>query len=220
MESVISIVTSLIGCITLFVKTFFGKSQKREKEYYEKILRPYVLELSKNKKLSTLSIVKGLADRNNDDIPKYIFYLLDNEQEEKLNKVIIYDYWLLYPNDENTVYKVGDGLIKLLYYVLYFIAIYLLVYGILYLMYGAWALLLFLKDLMKSLMVEGGTAEGIRDVLKPFFISVFCLAFGVGIIKMNTYMNEDRYEIKSKKIIAMIERRVKKYNKASYKFMI
>ena len=220
MESVISIVTSLIGCITLFVKTFFGKSQKREKEYYEKILRPYVLELSKNKKLSTLSIVKGLADRNNDDIPKYIFYLLDNEQEEKLNKVLIYDYWSLYPNDDNTVYKVVDGFMKLVYYLLFFMALYSIVYGILYVLNGFSGVLLFLIELLRNGRIEGGIAKGILDILKLFFIGVCCLGVGVGIFIENTSMNEDRYDIKTKKITSMIKRKVKRYNKSSNKFMV
>ena len=220
MENVISIVTTLIGCITLFVKTFFGKSLKREKQYYENVLRPYVLELSKNKKLSTISMVEGLVNRNDDDIPKYIFYLLDNGQEEKLNKVLIYDYWTLYPNDDNTVYKVVDGFMKLLYYLLFFMSLYLLVFGILYFINGFSGAFLLLSDLIRNEIIDGGVVKGVKDVLREFLISVFCFGFGVGTIRINAFMNEDRYDIKTKKIIAMIKRRIKKYDKSSYKFMI
>lgn len=220
MESVISVITSLIGCVTLFVRTFFGKGQKREKGYYEKILKPYVLELSKNKKLSTLSIVKGLVDRNDDDIPKYIFYLLDNKQEEKLNKVLIYDYWSLYPNDDNTVYKVVDGFMKLLYYLLFFMALYSIVYGIIEFLDGLSGVLLFMSDLVKDKLIEGGTLNRVKEVLGVFGASVFCLGFGMGAFLMDIYMNEDRYDITMKKITAMIKRKVRKYDRLNQKFLI
>lgn len=220
MESVISIITSLIGCVTLFVKTFFGKSQKREKGYYEKVLKPYALEVSKNKKVRTLSIVKSLVDRNDDDIPKYIFYLLDNEQEEELNKVLIYDYWSLYPNDDNTVYQVVDGFMKLVYYLLFFMALYSMVCGILYVLNGFSEMLLLLIDLLRNGMIEGGIAKGILDVAKVFFVGACCLGVGVGIFIKNTSMNEDRYDIKTKKITSMIKRKVRRYDKSRDKFLI
>ena len=220
MERVISVITSLIGCVTLFVKTFFGKSQKRERGYYEKVLKPYVLELSKNKKLSTLNIVKGLVDRKDDDIPKYIFYLLDNGQEEKLNKVRICDYWSLYPNDNNTVYKVGDGFMKLWYYGLIVGAFYFMVCACLYFVNGLSSVISLLNDFFQNKMLEGGLREGVKDVLEVFVTSAFCLVFGIGATKFSDFLNEDRYEIKTKRIIAIIEKRVKKYDKLSDEFII
>lgn len=220
MESAISIITSLIGCITLIVKTFFGKSQKREAAYYEKILKPYVLKLNKGKKISAVSVVSGLAKRNDDDIPKYIFYMLDNAKEEELRCVLLSDYMDLYPNEVNGIGKVLDIVYKVINYILVAVSFISLFYGIMYVMNGLLESISFFSLLVQRETMEGSMQAKIEIIRNSLVTGTILGLFSILSLKLSIVSNDDRYEIKRNKIEKMIRNKVRRYNRKNEKVVL
>lgn len=77
LEKIIYFFTIACSCIALGTKIYkklFTNSIKREKEYYKKVLIPYIdAYKSGNKRALESTIIQ--IKRTDEDIPKYIFHL-------------------------------------------------------------------------------------------------------------------------------------------------
>ena len=133
---IVNIIILFIAMCTPIYNTFFKRSIKREREYYNKILIPFVENLKSGNE-DALQEVKSQIKYTDECIPKYILYLVDISQhqidstitDKKLSKVLIYDYMDIYPNNDNRMIRVARESMKVLVYLLLFLAFGFLIMG-------------------------------------------------------------------------------------------
>ncbi|WP_031390506.1 hypothetical protein [Kineothrix alysoides] len=101
MEKSLSIIISAITATATFLHNFVFKNiNKREDEYYEKVLIPFYNIYYYNSNINAVKFYKKLGiPVSAEYIPKYLLFLLKSNDEEKLKKILILDYLLLYNND-------------------------------------------------------------------------------------------------------------------------
>ena len=131
-QAIIALITSIISVWGAIYKVALQKGHNREEAYYEQILKPFIVELHKNSNINPIKFLQKMAKRNNDNIPKYIFYLMDKKENEKLKKVIITDYLEFYHNDDNVMSKVGRIINKVVVYGFNVMAIFTIFYTCVY----------------------------------------------------------------------------------------
>ncbi len=209
----ITFILSLITFGTVIYKLVIKNIHKREDEYYKKVLKPFIIEYSNNKNINAAKYIKRIVNREDDYVPKYIFYLLDNNSKEELKKVLIMDYFDLYNNDTNNIMRVSNYLQKALLYVgMIFVLIFLSV--------GIGLLVLCILSLIISLLCEicKSGVEGIKLIDWEMYINSgsaggLCVLIGYGIAKLHLKVNIDRYSIKEKFIKKIIDKKVEEYRK-------
>ena len=220
-QSIIAIATSAIVLLTTIYKICFKNEISRSAAYYNKVLVPFVIKYKKKSNIKPTKFLKSVVKRNNDNIPKYIFYLMEKEDDEKLKKVLIYDYFDIYNNDDNTMTRIMRGINRAIAYFLFFISFFALfescycmsivVYTVLALGYQ-----LISKE-MNSLIIQTELKGNI------FWMAVIAIIlFGISLlcVVIAREINVDTYTLKEKKIKRLIERRVKTYDKKKEMFVL
>lgn len=208
-EIYISVATSIITFITLIYNVGIKKGRKREQQYYEKVLQPYIRKVSKKENVDAVSIVEKLVKRDDDDIPKYVTYLIksdDEEKEEKIRKVLLYDYFCLYPNDSNNQFMIIESVLKILYYIIFFISLFCLFSGVFYFEEGMRYIL--------TLSINN-TWNYLIDCLDIVLIGIVLFVISIGLLRLSALWNDDRYTINKKRIIQLINRKIKRFDKHS-----
>ncbi len=206
--TVIAVISAVIGVITTIYKMLLKKDVKRIERYYEEILKPFIIDYHKDENVNVIKFLDDKAERGNDAIPKYIFYLIDNDKEksEDLKKVLLYDYIDIYPNDNNRMLRLMEMISKFWAFVIFAISFSAFLYGVVSFLFS---LILFLQFF----------SENMRQAFELFGLSIICIIiFGVG-IQMIGLLNEDMYTLKEKKIQKMIQRKIKFYDKNITKFI-
>lgn len=81
MLDVLSKVVALVAAAIEARRVAYNSAPKgvrdRKQAYYNKLLKPFLLEYKVNKNLCTSQFVMNKVTRDDDDIPKYVFYLAD-----------------------------------------------------------------------------------------------------------------------------------------------
>lgn len=221
MESIIAIITSAIALITTIYKTCFKTEASRSQAYYKKILVPFVIEYKKKSDIVPTKFLKNIVKRSNDNIPKYIFFLMEQGEDEKLKKVLIYDYFDIYHNEENKM----SGIIRMIYravaYFIFIISFIILFYSG-YFMAVVFYTILFstyqlISEELNGAIIQSGAGESIFLLaiiaIVMFGMSIFCAVIA-------SELNVDNYTLKEKKIKRLIERRVKTYDKKMRMFVL
>lgn len=178
------------------------------------ILQPYISKCKKGKEFNRINFVKEILKRRDDNIPKYIFYLVDTEKEEELHKILVYDYYCLYPNDERNCNRITDSILKVLYYVLWIIYLLFLMVGAFWFYTGVCSFLMGLFGSDMSIIFRSNIL--IQDRHKSIIcllVGIVFMVSGIGYAKFVNVINDDRYSLKLKKIEKRIKRGVKKYDK-------
>lgn len=220
MEAVVAVITAVITLVKTLMDLFGKKKRSRERKYYNCVLRPYVVT-KKDKKVRAVDFVKRRVRRNNDNIPKYVFYLIDKNREEELDKVLLYDYISLYPNGANQLNVVAEFAIKFVHGICYMGALFFMVFGgfLLSLSLSVWVV-----NIVSSLVVEGVKIAFQELILwenvSRIIYSILCLFGGVLLMKVCVKNEVDRYTIEKKKIEKKIEAKLKYYDKDQGKFWI
>lgn len=210
-EVFISVITSIVTFITLIYNLGIKKSIKREAIYYKKVLQPFILKLSQNSEVNAIKIVKKLAERDNDNIPKYITFLIDNGESDILKKVLICDYIELYPNDSNDLTKIINSAAKLMYYLLIFLSLFLIVVGTIIVTDGLVDLCSLRDGISLKIMYKNVELLTWQWHLVRSICGVICWGASILILKYNRLTNTDRYALSKNKIKNMINKKVKKY---------
>lgn len=206
-EIYISVATSIITFITLIYNVGIKKGRKREQQYYEKVLQPYIRKVSKKENVDAVSIVEKLVKRDDDDIPKYVTYLIksdDEEKEEKIRKVLLYDYFCLYPNDSNNQLIIIESISKILYYVFFFISLICLFSGAYYFVEGIRC---------TSIILYGKIEANLLHYVAVIFIGILLIFISIAVLKLSALVNDDRYTINKKRMTKLINRKTKKFDK-------
>lgn len=216
------LVTGSLAALKAAYELLFKSGRKRLDAYYEEFLKPFYVAYKKNKNINAVKFIKPLFKIDNDNIPKYILYLMEQKEAEKLKKVLLYDYYELYKNDDNNKIRICDGVLKgidCMYFVLimmvtFFAGAYFS-YGLLLLIGGQPIDFLFFKA--DEIIVENNNLlMGICCVIAGFF------AFGIAkvMILVSRLLSTDRYSLNIKKIDVSIKEKVKLYDKRSRKWFL
>lgn len=230
----VSLVVATIGAGTTIYKILFKNEYSRKQAYYKSLLKPFIVAYKKNPDMSVVEFVKSNAKYDNDNIPKYIFYLVDakaalseemttqqNSQaqpennvncatqnsEEKLRKVLIDDYLALYSNEYSKKRNVFEIVHKSLNYLLFLLSFLFIFYGTLRITNGIVSLVSFL----------------FADTFSPVGNWLLCIGealFGIAVsftglfpIKISEWRGKDMYSIKKKPIQKLIHEKVRRYDR-------
>lgn len=170
----------------------------------------------KNNSINSVSFVNKKTKKDDDIIPKYIYYLIDKDDKDGLRKVLIYDYWHLYKNDDNKMSGIAKYVSKLCNYILILLSIIFLILGAISIAGG----IMFLISV--ALEIIGKSTK--QREWSVFFISIilgiFCLSSSIGINIVVRLLNHDIYTIKKKKIEKIIKDKIKTYDKEISKIVL
>lgn len=205
--SIAAAISAILGSIITIYKLILKNEEKRIKTYYEELLKPFVNAYHKNKNINIIKYLNKKAKRNNDAIPKYIFYQLDKKESENLKKILLYDYSCIYPNDANKIMKFVEMFEKTLYLILFVSSFTLFIFATICL---SFTLILFILYLF-------GSNIAFLDLL---WLSIACFTLSIIIIQIYKVMDIDMYTLKECRIQKLINRKIKSYNKNSDKYIL
>lgn len=212
MKEYIPLVTFSIGIILSIVSVFNREQEKGEKlqDEYFKILVSYFRAKQINKSLDIIDYFNRYKFKEI-CIPPYIFYLVDKNQREILEKVIQVDYWLNYPNMINNTFRVVDKFSRLMYFICIiaaFVVIGVCASGILF--------------NMKFLIFYNGSHDYIIKSIGAVIASIFELIIIKVTMSFTKNMGKDIDEYNSgiRMINKFIKRKVKIYEKRKGKYYI
>ncbi|NOW92351.1 uncharacterized protein YxeA [Clostridium beijerinckii] len=117
MKDYIALITAVISIIIAIVACFNKEQEKGEElqEEYFKILIEY-LEIKKvNPNIDVLEYIRKFKFKKC-CIPGYMYYLADQNDKDRLEKLLLTDYWDYYPNIVNSTNKVLEKFNKLVYF--------------------------------------------------------------------------------------------------------
>lgn len=80
--SVVSIISGVIAALSLIYNTFLKGTYNRKRKYYNGILKPFIEKYKANRNINSIKFIKKISNCTDDEIPKYIFYLIQNGEEE------------------------------------------------------------------------------------------------------------------------------------------
>lgn len=218
-ESILSCITAIIGLITVIISEYKRNISKKSKEeyYYKNLLKPFVKAYINKKEIDAIGFVRKTVKRDDDNIPKYIYYLLEKEDSE-IFKVLIYDYSNLYQNEENRWDKILKNISKFLYYILFLMSLIILFFGT----YAVTVDAMFI--IMKFLqLITGDTAELLTDwgyFLALLVVAIVCLGVFYYINSIIKELNYDRYTIRKTKIEKLVDSSIRTYNKNIEKIVL
>ncbi|EGT5422672.1 hypothetical protein KWR14_017080 [Clostridioides difficile] len=209
----LSCLSTIIAIVTTFI-TLFSKNQKiietHTDTYFNKLLVPYINEYKNNDNINAVDYIKSRYTLEDYYIPKYIFYLLDENNFCLLHKILVVDYWEIHPSKRKNIYKVMNNLSD----IYDFLAIMALFF--LSIMYTYGALSSGYLFISKIIMFRTITFEDVIRFFEYMAITVFFFYLSVKIFKN---INDD-YSIKNKDIMKNIQKREKDYDKNYDRFYI
>lgn len=201
-------ISAIIGVIVTIYKMLIENDKKRVEKYYEEILKPFIVEYHKNKSINVNKFLNKKAERSNDAIPKYIFYLKDKGEDraEDLTKILLVDYLDIYPNDKNKIMNFFEMISRLVGFSAFVMSFTLWVYGAFCLIFS---LIIFLQFLLDKNSLS----------LDLFGMSIFCFIFSIAVMQITRSIDYDMYTLKEKEVQRIIERKIKYFGKNSTKYI-
>lgn len=220
---IVSIVVSIITTCTLIYNTFFKGRYKREREYYNKVLMPFIKKLKAGNE-NALKEIKKKISTTDEFVPKYVIYLMDSARntkdaklvDEKLAKIFIYDYLDIYPNDNNRMSKLMRIICKIAEYALCIAAYFFLLHGCIYIVMALGFFCVNVYDRRVDLLSASKTDMRIVYLI---LVAIVCFAVCYGVLFTIKIINDDRYTIQKKEIEKMIQKKVKIYDKRHDKYV-
>lgn len=194
---------SSTGVLTAIYKIGFQRDNKRESKYYEEILNPFICVYKRNQTVNAIKFLKNIIKDDNDFIPKYIFLLMKENEEEKLKKVLICDYCELYRNEDNKVKQIMRIVLKATNYILILFALFMVFLGGKYFSDGLMDIGQHLKDIF---------AEKEWEHLVNIKNGIVFWGMSFAMIWLALLLNKDRYTLKKRKANKIINKAVKIYD--------
>lgn len=202
LKTIIAIISPMITVITLVFNIILKKNVQREYRYYEKILKPFMECYMQDNSFNAWKLCKNKLSYIDEDIPKYVLFLMKEKDKERLVKILFVDYFEIYPNDNKSVLNALSFVMKLFYDILIVLSIFLFTLGI------CTCFLAFI------IIVESFfTPPLIIKNMIMLFVGIILIFISVFIMKTNTYHNDDRYTCKMKRIKKLIDQKVKMFDK-------
>lgn len=215
-NGIITTITTVIGSGTIIYNLLLRDSRKRKAQYYEELLKPFVVEYKSNLDITMTSFLNNKADCSNDNIPKYVFYLIDKCQKENkiedksidnqeiIKKVLIYDYFDLYSNEYNKKIHIFEVIKKLVTYIM-------ILTSFVFLFSSVWYTSNFMIEFAK---------ERIINNYSNLLFGIKCLFLSVIFALLPDFFYDDMYTTKKHKIEKLINKKVKRYDKVQDKYFL
>lgn len=202
---IISVITSIVSAFFLC----FKKNTKKEREYYNDIVLPFIVEYKRNSKIVRSKIF----------IPPYIHYLYDNNEKEKLEKVLIYDYLALSDNQINMINKGLSIVSDMIYYFFVVFSFIVFLLSIIFMINSIVSLGFHYSALESydiSMLLSSQAISIIGNIIYAFI--VFAIAIALTKITITYFKVNDRYTISKKHIKNSIDKKINKYPKILNKY--
>jgi len=211
-QLVLSVVSSIITTGIILYNTLFKGSRKREKEYYEKILKPCMVLLKKEKKVNLVKEVRKLVKRDDDTVPKYVFYLIDNNRGEELEKVLVEDYYDLYENDNKSIRNIINVVQKITLFLMVCITLFFVFFAVTCIFVGILSLI---AEIFNRSYAENTIKWG--SCIAYILLGIASYAISSGYMKLVKGTNLGRYTTNIKIMEKIIKQKVKSYDKYNSK---
>jgi len=208
-SKIVALIVATIGAATTIFNIFFKGERGRKQEYYNGILKPFAVAYKKDPSINAIDFVKNRAEHGNDNIPKYIFYLIDSQDDDTLlKKVLIDDYLNLYPNEYNKKRNLFETVNKLLDYLMFLLLFLFVFMGALVMTSGSMTLISFLFAEKLPPLVDWW--NGIKETLIGIAISLV----GLIPVKLSEWLSKDMYTVKKSRIQKMITKKARRYDRS------
>lgn len=207
-SKIVALIVATIGAATTIFNIFFKGERGRKQEYYNDILKPFAVAYKKDPSTNAIDFVKSRAEHGNDNIPKYIFYLVDSQDDILLKKVLIDDYLNLYPNEYNKKRNLFETVNKLLDYLMFLLLFLFVFMGALVMTSGIMTLVSFLFAETLPPLVDWW--NGIKETLIGIAISLV----GLIPVKLSEWLSKDMYTVKKSRIQKMINKKARRYDRS------
>lgn len=202
LQNIITIISLTITLLTIIYKSGYKNNHDRERRYYNKILMPFFEKNALNNEFDIIKFCEKKVKYSDEDIPMYVRFLINHNEEEKLKKVLMIDYINLYKNDINTICNITTLVEKIIFYLKLLVEFVLIILGTGLIIFS------FLKMLSE---------RNISDlVLIIFGIIVFIIY--IFLMKNDISWHEDRYALNTKGIQKHIAKKIKLYEKQKDKY--
>lgn len=214
-NEIIALIVATIGATTTIFNIFFKGERRRKQAYYDRLLRPFFVAYKKNSSIDAKEFVENNVERDDDDVPKYIFYLVDTQTcEDDLKKVMIDDYFNLYPNEYNKKRSLFQTVHKLIDYVMFLLLFLFAFFGALVITSGFMTLITLV--FAEETSVLGDWWNGIKELLIGAAISFA----GLIPVKISEWLSEDMYSVKRKYVRKTIKRKIRRYDRCFNDYII
>lgn len=221
LRDVVANIAAVIGGLATIYKLGLNNNRSRTQKYYKSILKPFMVAYKKDKSISSVKYIKKNAKRKSDNIPKYIFYLAEKDEEEELKKVLLYDYLDLYNNNSYIINQFAKVVYKVVVYFIVFLSYFSLFLCGFFL--SRMMLIIFdrLYYIVKSKIKLQEILKMDIDFLWQYIvIEILFFSMYVLCLYIAEFINIDRYTLKERAIKRMIKSKVDKYDKKNSKFVL
>ena len=234
-SKLVALIVAAVGAITTIFNVFFKGERKRKEAYYDCLLKPFAIAYKKDPNINTVAFVQSRAKREDDNIPKYVFFLLDAQQSaedelagqqknnatkeiaqnsDSLKKVLIDDYLTLYPNEYNKKRNLFEAVHKMLDYLMFLLTFLFAVIGSFVLTSGV--MLLISSLLTNTPPIAADCLNGIKYI----FIGLVVALAGIVPIKISEWQSHDMYSVNKRHIQKEINKKVSRYDKRFNEFIL
>ncbi|HDK7140060.1 TPA: hypothetical protein PTV74_003940 [Clostridium botulinum] len=218
----------VISTIVTVIVTFFNKEQKKYEElsqnYFKEVLVPYFNEYRKNNNLNSIKFIKRKCNNKQYYIPHYILYLIDNDNKQLLHKVLIVDYWKIYPNNLNNILKAINSLseiFKFLIIFIYIISSFIFIYAILQSISFIWSEIFWISKGGSAIITIGNISiPSILEGIILLIIGLLALSYSRFAYSFTLNHIVDEYTININKINKILKRKEKIFIKSNAKYYI
>lgn len=234
-SKIVALVVAAVGAITTIFNVFFQGERKRKQKYYESLLKPFAVAYQRDPNINTVAFVQSRVNREDDSIPKYIFFLVDSQKLEeddlvkkqannetkelstdrdRLKKVLIHDYFNFYPNEYNKKRNLFEAVQKILTYLMFLLTFLFIFLGAFLIASGAIMLISCLFAVISK--VPADWCGAVKYTLVGLVVSFA----GLLPIKISEFQSGDIYSVKKKKINKEINKKVSRFNKHSGEYIL
>lgn len=217
-KEILAAISAVISTIVLVYTTFFKRDRKKRTWYYENILYPFINKYRKDKTMDSINFMKqqNINIEECDNIPKYIPYLIKNNDGQELTNILICDYIENYDNESGTMCQINKAILKILMYIIFF-----MVYA--YITFFAIEIVLILWKIIAAIC-KGEVFQYFQknyiEILTEIIVAGVCFIIAFLLDKTIDWFDRDDYTIKEKQIKRIIKKKSKiaKNNKDKYIF--
>ena len=180
---------------------------------------PFIVEYKRNSKIDVIKFFENKIVRSKIFIPPYIHYLYDNNEKEKLEKVLIYDYLALSDNQINMINKGLSIVSDMIYYFFVVFSFIIFLLSIIFMINSIVSLGFHYSALESydiSMLFSSQAISIIGNIIYAFV--VFAIAIALTKITITYFKVNDRYTISKKHIKNSIDKKINKYPKILNKY--
>lgn len=204
-STITSAIVSIVSVTPIIKDRIF--SIKRVRTYYKKLIIPYLNELIKNKNIDSCEFIKKQYKRTNENIPKYITYLVDINDNERLKKVLLYDYCFIYKNEKNNTLNFLNNFKSVTTFILNLLVIATLALS------GLFITMFLYLSCEEIINVFNKNPFDFKNSISYLVLSVFLFLLSLFLFNIIPNLSQDAYTLKLYDIKKRVNEKVDWYDK-------